>query len=233
MRIEQVADASEGSSRAAELFALLSSADPGAPLGLATGATMQGLYARLTTQGFRPRCSDIFLLDEYVGLAEQSPYSFAEEIRKRFSDPLGFQGHTHVPGQGPYAGPDGNARFEQILAERGPLSVQLLGIGTNGHIAFNEPGSPADSRTREVVLAQETLTANARHFPEGFVLPTRATTQGLATIAQASTLLLLAFGPSKHEALRSGLSTVSTDHPLSALVDHPGLIIITDADLGN
>jgi glucosamine-6-phosphate deaminase len=235
MRIQQVTDAAEGAALGATLFQELSDLAPDRPVGLATGETMRGVYRALAESGFQPRFDDVFLLDEYLGLPEDSAYSFQHEIQTRFCEPMHYTGRVHVPGRGNYAGPAGPALFEQELTAKGPVSVQLLGIGTNGHIAFNEPGSPRDSMTREVLLAEETREANRRHFPEGHLIPTHAVSQGLGTIARANNLLLLAFGPTKQSALVEGLRNDDLDHPLYALRDHPGFTIVTDlgiTDLG-
>lgn len=231
MRLERVRNYREGSQRGAELFASLSKLSPSTPVGLATGATMWGIYSELAQSSFRPDFQDVFLLDEYLGLQENSPGTFEHEIRTRFCEPLDFKGRVHVPHRGRYAGKDGALNFEDELLSRGPLSVQLLGLGTNGHIAFNEPGSAPDSLTRIVVLAEQTRKANARHFPERVDVPTHAVTQGLATIRRASSLVLLVFGASKQRALVNGLTLDKPVHPLNALLEHPNLTIITDIDL--
>lgn len=231
MKIEIVADAAKGCALGARLFVEKSTANPAAPLGLATGATMRGVYAELVAKGFRPRCEDVFLLDEYLGLPSGSPESFEYEIRTRFCEPLHYTGRVHVPGAGKYSGDDGPRKFEEELLRSGPIGVQLLGIGTNGHIAFNEPGSPADSLTRVVRLADETREANAQHFPPDSEIPTQAVSQGLATINRALSLVLLAFGAAKKEALVSALTEDNPIHPLRSLLGHCDLTIITDIEL--
>lgn len=231
MRIEKVHNHHEGSQRGAQLFAARSAAAPTAPVGLATGATMQGVYSELAKNSFHPDFQDVFLLDEYLGFQENSPGTFEHEIRTRFCAPLNFTGRVHVPGAGRYLGSNGALDFEETLMSHGPLSVQLLGLGTNGHIAFNEPGSAPKSLTRVVALAEQTRESNTRHFPGGVNVPTHAVTQGLATIRRASSLLLLVFGAIKQRALLEGLTQEDPIHPLRALLEHPNLTIITDIDL--
>lgn len=231
MRVEKVAHATEGCARGADIFIAVSDARPHSPVGLATGETMRGLYQELANRSFQPHFEDVFLLDEYLGLPDNSPHTFEHEIRTRFCEPLGYSGRVHVPGHGDYRGEEGAQHFEEELLRRGPVSVQLLGLGTNGHIAFNEPGSEHDSLTRVVLLAEETREANQRHFPPNETMPTHAVSQGLRTIQRASTLLLLVFGPSKQPALLAALTEEDPVHPLRALLDHPGLILVTDIDL--
>jgi glucosamine-6-phosphate deaminase len=113
----------------------------------------------------------------------------------------------------------------------GPVAVQLLGLGSNGHIAFNEPGSPWDSLTRVVDLHEQTLRDNARFFEDTAQMPTRAITQGIATIKRASAILLVVFGGNKLKALKDALDNPGLQAPASSLFDHPNLTLITDLDL--
>lgn len=231
MKIIKVADKEAGSARAAELFAELSKAAPNKPVGLATGGTMAGVYRELEKQAYRVPCEDAFALDEYLGISPTDKNSYLGELKRRFSDPLHWSGTLHVPGQGEYAGDGGAELFEQRIAELGPISVQLLGLGSNGHVAFNEPGSAFDSRTRVVELHPQTRSDNARFFDSADQMPTHATTQGLATIAQASNLLLLVFGDAKKAALSQAFSDPGPMTPLGALIGHSDLTLITDLEI--
>ena len=191
---------------------------------------MDGVYKQLAESGFKPSFQHAFALDEYADISANSKNSYLNELTRKFSKPISFDGELHVPGQGKYGGEDGNERFEKDLAELGPLSVQLLGMGTNGHIAFNEPGSDFASRTRRVELHQATLSANAMYFDELHPMPTHANTQGLATIAQADMLLLVVFGERKKEALEKSIRHPDESTPLAALLEHPNLVLVTDQD---
>jgi glucosamine-6-phosphate deaminase len=111
------------------------------------------------------------------------------------------------------------------------LSVQLLGLGPNGHLAFNEPGSSLTSRTREVELAAETIAANRQYFDPPESIPPHAVSQGLATIAQAQNLLVAVFGEHKREALQQALSEQETKAPFAAIRSHPNLTVFTDIEL--
>lgn len=230
MKITRVNDSFVGSELAARLFMDLHAVSPTQPLGLATGLTMTGVYQALARHYFRPQCSDVFLLDEYLDLPDGHQNTFEQEIRHQFCDPLSYDGNVHVPGRGPYTGPKGPDLFEQRLEELGPVSAQLLGVGTNGHVAFNEPGSELDSTTREVALSDETIESNKRQFRVPEEMPHRAVTQGLATISQAEALIVLAFGPAKKAALVDALREESKENPLSLILRHPQLTIITDID---
>lgn len=228
---EVIGDRLMAAARAADLFIEKSSMNPQAPVGLATGSTMDGVYQHLEQRGFLPESSDAFALDDYKGLAEGSENSYFTELSKNFAARLGWSGRLHVPGHGPYAGSHGLALFEQTHLELGPVSIQLLGIGTNGHIAFNEPGAAFDSITREVELHPQTRQDNARFFADPSQVPTHAYSQGLATINRASSLVLLALGERKKPAVLQALESPGPLTPLAALLDHSDLTLITDFQL--
>lgn len=230
MIIKKVQNKVEGSELAAETFISLSNLHPLKPVGLATGETMAGVYQQLAIKDFKPKFDNAFALDEYAGLEKINPNSYYFELYEKFSKLLGWNGRLHVPGQDEYAG-DGVTQFEVAIEKLGPLSVQLLGLGTNGHIAFNEPGSALNSITREVELNEETRVANSRFFESVNQVPTRAITQGLSTIAKAQALLLLAFGESKLQALKKAMKNPDESSPLAAIKDHKNLILITDLDI--
>lgn len=228
MKIHRVSSREAGSKLAAELFAELSSSKPKDPVGLATGSTMADIYKELEDQGYKPTCDIAFALDEYLGLSPKHANSYAKELENQFSKRLGFEGELLTPGQEPLSDP---ASFERFHLEHGPVSVQLLGLGSNGHIAFNEPGSSWDSETRVVELHEVTMRDNARFFSDPSQMPTRATTQGIATIKRANALLLVVFGESKLPALRRAFSDPGIENPASSIFDHPNLTLITDLDL--
>ena len=185
MITHRVSNQEHGQALAAELFVAASNQSPQHPVGLATGSTMSGVYQQLVTSEFKPRFAHAFALDEYHGISPTSKNSYLNELKDKFAGPLSWQGELHAPGQGKYATESGNSDFESDLRELGPVSVQLLGIGVNGHIAFNEPGSDLESRTRKVSLQEETMRSNAIYFDDPATVPTHANTQGLATIRQA------------------------------------------------
>jgi len=228
MRVIKVQNKSEGALFVAKTFIEESSKKPYMPVGLATGSTMLEVYGKLAELGFKPLFSHAFALDEYVGLGVDHPNSYAHYLLEHFAKPLGYGGKIHVPGQGEYSSENGPELFETAIRTHGPLSVQLLGLGPNGHLAFNEPGSALDSRTRVVSLASETIVANRQYFDPPEAIPELAVTQGLATIAQADSLLVAVFGPEKQAALTKALNPEFPDTPFSAIRDHPNLTLVTD-----
>ena len=228
MITHRVSNQEQGQALAAELFVAASNQSPQHPVGLATGSTMSGVYQQLVTSEFKPRFAHAFALDEYHGISPTSKNWYLNELKDKFAGPLSWQGELHAPGQGKYATESGNSDFESGLRELGPVSVQLLGIGVNGHIAFNEPGSDFESRTRKVALQEETMRSNAIYFDDPATVPTHANTQGLATIRQAEMLLLLVFGERKKQALLKSLKSPDQTTPLAALIDHKNLVLVTD-----
>lgn len=231
MIIKKVQDKNQGSQLAAELCIELSNLSPNKPVGLATGETMRGVYKQLSELGFEPNFKDAFALDEYLGIEKSNPKSYFFELTQIFSEQLGWRGRLHVPGQDDYSGDDGANQFEKSIQNLGPITVQLLGLGTNGHIAFNEPGSEFDSITRVVDLHEETRIANSRFFESIDDVPKQAMTQGLSTINQADALVLLVFGENKLEALKKALENPDEQTPLAAIKDHQHLTLITDLDV--
>ena len=231
MIVRQVENKQAGSELAAKLFAQTSNENPDKPIGLATGETMRGVYSHLSKINYTPETSNAFALDEYLGVEKTDPNSYFFELTNSFCKLLNWEGKLHVPGQEEYSGEHGLESFEQAHLELGPLSVQLLGFGVNGHIAFNEPGSELDSLTRVVDLHEETRIANSRFFDSLGDVPRQAYSQGLATIKRASSILLLVFGEQKKQALLESLGETNESSPLSALKDHEKLTLITDIQI--
>jgi glucosamine-6-phosphate deaminase len=226
-------DAAAVAARAAECVASLLAARPDAVLGLATGATMVPVYAGLAGARVAGRLSlaraTSFNLDEYVGLERDDPASFAAFMRRHLGATDLDPARAHLP-DGAAPDPDAEARrYEAAIAEAGGLDLQLLGLGRNGHVAFNEPGSARASRTRVVALAPETREANAPFFA-GRTVPERAITVGIATILDARALLLVVTGQPKAAALAAALEgPVGPACPGSWLREHPRLTVLCDA----
>ena len=203
-------------------------------LGLATGATMTPVYARLVAAtragliSFRTVSS--FNLDEYVGLAPQSPGSFHAYMQQHLFRHVDMEaGRAQIP--------DGSAddiaaeaaRYEAQIAAAGGIDLLILGIGANGHIGFNEPGSDFASRTREVRLDEATRIANAINFPDPASLPERAITMGIATILEARSILLVARGAEKAAAIAAAIEgPITAACPASALRLHGNVDILCD-----
>jgi glucosamine-6-phosphate deaminase len=213
---------------------------PRRPLGLATGRTMAPVYAALVSmvrshphaaqkalrQGW---CS--FNLDEYVGLGPQDPESFAAEMVRALGDPLGIDpAQVHLP-DGLAPDPEAEAvRYGQALHGAGGIGLQLLGLGLNGHVGFNEPPSEPDCPTRCLALSASTRQANAGAFgghPDR--VPPRAITLGLADILQADRILLVVTGAPKAPILRRLLEEPPTSAlPASWLHRHPSVCVLAD-----
>lgn len=219
-----------------EAIAELLQTRPEAVLGLATGSTPLPVYADL---GRRCAAGEVsfggaraFLLDEYVGLPPGHPEAYRAFIARE------LEAHVDFPAgavQGPdvrYTGPDLLAvcdDYEAALRSAGGVDLQLLGIGTDGHIGFNEPGSSLASRTRLKTLTDQTRRDNARFFPSLDEVPRHVVTQGIGTILQARHLVLLAFGPAKAAAVaRAVEGPVTAMVPASALQLHPHATVVVD-----
>jgi glucosamine-6-phosphate deaminase len=220
------------SARAAELLFDAIQADPRVVLGLPTGRTPIGMYDRVVQECSREyRCfRDVvtFNLDEYRGVPPDHPGSYFTYMKRHLFDHVDLDPrHAHIPNG---IAPDAEAecrRYEAELRRTGGLALTFLGLGRNGHIGFNEPGTPFDSRTRVVELTQSTRRANADLFPEGNV-PTHAITMGIGTILESRAIVLLAAGAGKEEAitrLRSG--EVTEEFPASALHTHGDVTVLT------
>ncbi|ADG77269.1 Glucosamine-6-phosphate deaminase OS=Tsukamurella paurometabola (strain ATCC 8368 / DSM / CCUG 35730 / CIP 100753 / JCM 10117 / KCTC 9821 / NBRC 16120 /NCIMB 702349 / NCTC 13040) OX=521096 GN=nagB PE=3 SV=1 [Tsukamurella paurometabola] len=205
-----------------------------AVLGLATGSTPLATYSELirrhTEHGLSFADCVSFNLDEYVGLPKDHPESYREVIRREFTS------HIDIP-DAKVEGPDGTAsdlaaegaRYEAAIDAAGGVDVQLLGIGTDGHIGFNEPGSSLASLTRIKTLTTQTREDNARFFSSIDEVPIHVLTQGLGTISRAKHLLLLATGAGKAEAIEAAVEgPVAAFCPASVLQLHPHVTVVID-----
>ncbi|RDH74666.1 glucosamine-6-phosphate deaminase [Mycolicibacterium moriokaense] len=201
-------------------------------LGVATGETPRPLYAELAR---RCDCDEADLtattlvaLDEYVGIGPSDPRSYGYYVRTLIAEPLCAAG-VILP-DGGAADPGREAvRFEEAIVSAGGVDVQIAGIGANGHLAFNEPGSAFDSTSRVVSLTEQTRRDNARFFDRPEDVPASAITQGLGTISRARSVVLLARGSRKAGALAAMLhGPVSAAVPASILRTHPAVTVIAD-----
>jgi glucosamine-6-phosphate deaminase len=219
------------SAHAASLLLAAIRENPRAVLGLPTGRTPVGMYERVVAECSREyhcfRDVVTFNLDEYVGIPRDHPGSYFTYMRRHLFDHVDIDPrNAHIP-DGTAADLDAEcANYEREIAAAGGLGITFLGLGQNGHIGFNEPGTPFDSRTRVVELTQSTRIANAAHFSDGHV-PTRAITIGIGTILESKRIVLLASGAAKRgaiERLRGG--EVSEDFPASALHRHGDVTVL-------
>lgn len=207
--------------------------NPAAVIGLATGSSPLSSYAawaRLAAErGLSQDQVRGFALDEYLGLDPAHPESYESVIRKTVTDPVGLNPDlVRVPaGTGDVV--RAAAAYEAEIAAAGGIDVQLLGLGRNGHLGFNEPGSAFDSRTRVVDLAASTIEDNARFFGGARDVPTQAVTQGLGTILEARELIVIAMGAGKADAVAASIAgDPSIDMPGSAVQGHPNVVWCLD-----
>ncbi|GCE76021.1 glucosamine-6-phosphate deaminase [Cellulomonas biazotea] len=208
---------------------------PTAVLGLATGSSPLAVYDELARRhaqdGLSFARARAFMLDEYVGLAADHPERYRNVIEKEIASRVDF-----APGA--VQGPDGLAddvraacaAYERAIVDAGGVDLQILGIGTDGHVAFNEPGSSLASRTRIKTLTRQTREDNARFFGGDVAqVPTHCLTQGLATIMSARHLVLLATGRGKAEAVHQlAEGPVSAMWPATVLQHHPHVTVLVD-----
>jgi glucosamine-6-phosphate deaminase len=219
--------------KAADICAELILRKPDARLGLATGSTPQALYAELIRRNRLGHLSfariETFNLDEYLGLGPQHPKSFHQAMRESLFAHVDIDpGNTHLPA-GDCADPAAEAAgYEALIQARGGIDLQILGIGRNGHIGFNEPGSSLGSRTRVKTLSRATVRDNRLGKPD-FEQPIMAITMGIATILDARALLVLATGEPKAAAVAAALEgPLAASCPASAIQLHPDATVVLD-----
>jgi glucosamine-6-phosphate deaminase len=203
-------------------------------LGLATGSSpvlaYQELIRRHREEGLSFAGVRAFLLDEYVGLPPGHPESYRAVIRRELTSSVDFVDSDVDAPDGSAADPLVAAReYEERLREGGPVAVQLLGIGANGHIGFNEPGSSLSSVTRVKTLTEQTRRDNARFFERPEDVPRHVITQGLGTISRAQHLLLTATGARKAAAVAAAVEgPLTASCPASVLQLHPHATVVVD-----
>ncbi|HEX4790135.1 MAG TPA: glucosamine-6-phosphate deaminase [Actinospica sp.] len=233
MEVVIVPDAAAGGELIAEAIAVLLARKPDALLGVATGSTPLPIYRALAARvagGLDVGSMRVCQLDEYVGLPAGHPESYRSVIAREVLEPLGL-------GLERFLGPDGTsadipaacAAYEAALAATGGVDLQILGIGTDGHIGFNEPCSSLASRTRIKTLTPQTREDNARFFDSLDEVPHHVITQGIGTILEAGHLVLLATGAGKADAVAATVEgPLSALVPASALQLHPHATVVVD-----
>lgn len=236
MKLISTSNYEELSRKAAEEIITVIKGNPSLNLGLATGSTPTGLYQELIRDHRINMTSykdiNTFNLDEYIGISKKDRNSYhyfmCEHLFEHIDIPLD---QTHIP--------DGTAkdleeecvRYEQFISEHGGIDLQILGIGQNGHIGFNEPGTPFDSRTHIIELAESTRQANSRFFNSLEDVPKQAITMGIASIMDSKEIFLLVSGSSKAEALARLMNgEVSEQFPASVLLIHRNVTIFADEE---
>ena len=209
--------------------ALIAERRPGV-LGVATGSSPLATYRELVHTRSLPDDVQLCLLDEYVGLAPQDPLRYRAAIVEQLAAPMGLTDRqVHAPDVDSVDLDVAAEHYEQLLRDLGGVDVQVLGIGRNGHIGFNEPGTSFDSRTHVATLHDATRVDNGRFFPSLAHVPRTVITQGLATIADARSIILIATGAAKNAAITALVTRrPSRRVPASVLLDHPDLTVIGD-----
>lgn len=196
-------------------------------LGLATGSTPLTLYQNWVESDLD--CSELtsINLDEYVGLKPEDPQSYHYFMQKHLFDQKPFK-KTYVPDGLATDIPAFCQEYDQLIKDN-PIDVQLLGIGRNGHIAFNEPGTPFDIGTHEVKLTENTINANSRFFDNIEDVPKSAICMGTANIMASKKIVLMAFGEQKAHAIKMMVEgSITEEVPASILQKHPDVTVIVD-----
>lgn len=224
-------EAADATTIAARRVAALLRVKPDAVLGLATGSTPVALYKELIGMDLDWSRVTTFNLDEYIGLPRDHPQSYHSFMWENLFRHVNIRPESaHIP--------DGNAAdvpatcqaYENRIAEAGGIDLQILGIGTDGHIGFNEPTSSLASRTRIKTLTQRTREDNARFFGSVEEVPHHVITMGIGTIMEARECLLLAFGDSKARAIAEAVEgPLTASNPASVLQMHPAARLCLDA----
>ena len=235
MEVVPLGSVGEIAALAADVIDAVVRRKPAAVLGLATGSTPLPVYQELIRRhaaGAGPAYDSVtcFNLDEYVGLPAGHEQSYRATIARELTDGLGISS-DQVNGPNPSLRglPTAGERYEALIKAAGGVDVQVLGIGSDGHLAFNEPGSSLASRTRIKTLTAQTRKDNARFFGSPDEVPTHVLTQGLGTILEARHLLLIATGEGKAAAAAAAVEgPVSASCPASVLQLHPHVTVLLD-----
>ena len=227
-KIIRVKDAEEGGKKAFEL--IKEGIENGAQvLGLATGSTPETLYQEMVKSDVDfSNCVSINL-DEYIGLSGDNDQSYRYFMNSHLFNQKPFKA-TYVP-NGEAEDLAAECRhYEEILANH-PIDIQILGIGENAHIGFNEPGTPFDAPTQVVELTESTINANKRNFEKIEDVPTTAISMGIGSIMKSKKVILIAYGEAKAEAIANTINgEMTTDVPASVLQNHPDVTVIVDEE---
>lgn len=236
MQLYQTKNYEEMSKKASAIISAQITLKPDSVLGLATGSTPMGTYKNLI-EAYKNGDIDFSQiktvnLDEYIGLGPDNKQSYRHFMNTILFDHINInKENTHVPN-----GLEENIelecdRYDNVIKELGGVDLQLLGIGNNGHIAFNEPADFFTKGTHCETLTQSTIDANSRLFGEGEVMPTTAYTMGIKTIMEAKTILLVANGKAKAKALKEALTgPITPQVPASILQMHKNVIVVADEE---
>lgn len=228
MNVILVNNADEGGKKAFEI--IKEGIEKGATtFGLATGSTPEAMYRYIVASDLDFSDKTSINLDEYVGLSGDNEQSYRYFMNKHLFNEKPFK-ETFIP--------NGKAedleaeckRYDEVIATH-PIDIQVLGIGQNGHIGFNEPGTPFDVTTQVVELTESTINANKRYFEKVEDVPTHALSMGIGSIMKSKKIILMAFGATKSEAIKGMLDgEITTDLPASVLQNHQDVVVIIDEE---
>ncbi|ANU12045.1 glucosamine-6-phosphate deaminase [Planococcus antarcticus DSM 14505] len=236
MKLIRVENYKEMSSKAAQLVEQQILDNPHSVLGLATGSTPLGLYEQLiqgvSERGISYRHVQTINLDEYQGLSGDHPNSYRHFMNEKLLGHIDISlENTHIPSGKSLPVEAECQRYEALIDKIGPPHLQMLGMGTNGHIGFNEPGTLETSLTHCVKLEASTRSSNARFFSDRDSVPTHAITMGIQSILKSEQILVLASGKKKAQAVKRFLEGhTSKDFPASFLWKHNHVTLIVDSD---
>ena len=208
---------------------------PDAVFGLATGRTMERVYEKLAGMGLDFSFCTTFNLDEYVGLPPENKNSYRYYMDQKFFDRINIKKeNTHLPNGMALDFKKESELYERMIIDSGGIDIQLLGIGSNGHIGFNEPLSALLSRTREKALTPETIAQNESEFADRNSMPKRALTMGVGTIIEAKRIILLAMGRAKANIIAKAVEgPISSMISATALQLHQCCTVIVDEEAGS
>lgn len=234
MEIIRVKDYETMSKKASEIVADRVKTLENPILGLATGSTPEGMYRYLIEKyqagevSFKSAKS--FNLDEYIGLSADDKNSYNYYMFDKFFNHVDIlKENVNLPNGTATDLKQACLDYDQKIKDAGGIDIQVLGIGVNGHIGFNEPGTPFTMRTHVVDLTESTRQANSIYFPSLDEVPTQAFTMGIGTIMESKEIILLAYGESKANAIAKMLKgEVTEDLPASILKNHPNVTVIAD-----
>ncbi|WP_017381392.1 glucosamine-6-phosphate deaminase [Paenisporosarcina sp. TG-14] len=236
MEVIQVDNYSAMSEKAARMIEEQICKNDRSILGLATGSTPLGLYEKLIeghkTCGVSYKNVQSINLDEYLGLDKNHPGSYHTFMYENLFKEIDISmEHVYIPNSKPLSAGEECQRYDQVIERIGPIDLQILGIGSNGHIGFNEPGSDPNSTTHVVELAASTRKDNAHFFDSIEEVPTHAVTMGIKSILKSARILVLASGKRKAEAVKRLLNKdLSESFPASHLWNHEDVTLIVDTD---
>lgn len=227
----------EVSREAADIFEAEIRSNPSTVIGLATGSTPIGMYKELIRR-FQEEGLDFskvtsFNLDEYIGLDKDNPNSYRYFMNKELFDHINISmENTHVPSGDIEKVQDTILNYDKMILDAGGIKLQVLGVGSNGHIAFNEPDVKLNANTSLVDLTEETIKDNSRFFNSKDEVPKKAVSMGMGSILKSDKIVLIATGKNKAKVIAKLIKEplISTQLPVSFLLAHKDVTIICDED---